>query len=58
MGDRHSVPYLDKLVARMPRVVARLQPMPPCLSLTGSLPPAPPFCCCTALDCLAEDETV
>ncbi len=50
------MPYLDKLVARSRQWSARLQPMPPCLSSTGSCHRYRHSVCCAALGCLAEDE--
>jgi L-lactate permease len=39
-----SVPFLDKMVARMPPVVTPPRRTPRSISSTGSPPPAPPSC--------------
>ncbi len=48
------VPYLDKLVPVCHQWSARLQPMPPCLSLLVLCHRHRHSVCCTALDCLAK----
>ncbi|VTM60137.1 L-lactate permease [Klebsiella pneumoniae] len=49
-----SVPFLDKMVARMPPVVSAATPYAAVYNSTGCRQPAPPFCsppCCPSSGC-------